>query len=218
MFQVKVSPHSMTVHSVLVSRLGDIDLQRRLFPPSLVNVYDVVLEVQIQTSSKGTVGNIWSFLMTTSICMCMWSKKGSAAKNVPFTPRKPQTNLHIHTVYSWSLLLTSTIWTPSESNILYKLAWNFAVGISLKLRFLSITKTCLYNIDPHKPHFYIVKLGFTGYTLFFLFLLENIDCEYSLEPPHRDGSNEYPQSMFWAESFFIWKFSDFGGEIFYIFE
>ena len=25
-----------------------------------------------------------------------------------------------------------------------------------------ITKTCLYNIDPFKPHFYIVKLGFTG--------------------------------------------------------
>ena len=27
----------------------------------------------------------------------------------------------------------------------------------------------------------------------------NIDCMYSLEPPHRGGSNEYPQSMFWAE-------------------
>ena len=24
----------------------------------------------------------------------------------------------------------------------------------------------------------------------------NIDCEYSLEQPHRGGSNEYPQSMF----------------------
>ena len=27
-------------------------------------------------------------------------------------------------------------------------------------------------------------------------VLENIDCGYSLEPPHRGGSNEYPQSMF----------------------
>ena len=26
----------------------------------------------------------------------------------------------------------------------------------------SITKTCLYNFDLLKPHFYIVKLGFTG--------------------------------------------------------
>ena len=25
---------------------------------------------------------------------------------------------------------------------------------------------------------------------------QKIDCGYSLEPPHRGGSNEYPQSMF----------------------
>ena len=73
---------------------------------------------------------------------------------------------------------------------------------------------CLYNVDPLKPHFYIVKLGFTGYTLFFLYLLKNIDCEYSLEPPRRGGSNEYPQSMFWAET---WKISDFLSETFHFF-
>ena len=28
----------------------------------------------------------------------------------------------------------------------------------------TIKKTCLYDVDPLKPHFYIVKLGFTGYT------------------------------------------------------
>ena len=28
---------------------------------------------------------------------------------------------------------------------------------------------------------------------------QNIDCGYPLEPPRRGGSNEYPQSMFWAE-------------------
>ena len=28
------------------------------------------------------------------------------------------------------------------------------------------------------------------------FLLKNIDCGYSLEPPRRCGSNKYPQSMF----------------------
>ena len=36
------------------------------------------------------------------------------------------------------------------------------------------------SFDPFKPHFYIVKLGFT---LFFLFLLKNIDSGYSLELP-----------------------------------
>ena len=33
---------------------------------------------------------------------------------------------------------------------------------------LCITKTCLYNFDPLKPHFYIVKLGFTGVYIIFL--------------------------------------------------
>ena len=35
---------------------------------------------------------------------------------------------------------------------------------------------------PLIPHFYIAKLGFAGVYLFFLFLLQNIDCGYSLEP------------------------------------
>ena len=35
---------------------------------------------------------------------------------------------------------------------------------------------------------------------------QTIDCGYSLELPCRGGSNEYPQSMFWAE---IWKMSVF---------
>ena len=33
---------------------------------------------------------------------------------------------------------------------------------------LCITKTCLYNFDPLKPHFYIVKLGYTGVYIIFL--------------------------------------------------
>ena len=28
---------------------------------------------------------------------------------------------------------------------------------------------------------------------------QNIDCGYLLEPPWQGGSNEYPQSVFWAE-------------------
>ena len=34
-----------------------------------------------------------------------------------------------------------------------------------------ITKTCPCNEDPFTPHFYIVKLGFTGVNIIFLFLL-----------------------------------------------
>ena len=84
-------------------------------------------------------------------------------------------------------------------------------------------KTYLYNSYPLKPHFYIEKLGFTGVYIIFLISAQNIDCGYSLEPPRQGGSNEYPQSMFWAEiwkisEFFIWKISIFGGDIFNIFE
>ena len=31
---------------------------------------------------------------------------------------------------------------------------------------------------------------------FFHISAQNIDCGYSLEPPRRGGSNEYPQSVF----------------------
>ena len=59
-----------------------------------------------------------------------------------------------------------------------------------------ITKTCLHSFDPLKPHFYTVKLGFTGVYNIFLISAQNIDYGYSLEPPRRGDSNEYPQSMF----------------------
>ena len=42
--------------------------------------------------------------------------------------------------------------------------------------FLHIMKTCPCNVYPLEPHFYIAKLGYAGVYLFFLFLLQNIDC------------------------------------------
>ena len=60
----------------------------------------------------------------------------------------------------------------------------------------SSRKKCLYNFDPLKPHFYIVKLGFTRLYIIFLISVQNIDCGYPLELPRRGGSNEYAQSMF----------------------
>ena len=65
-----------------------------------------------------------------------------------------------------------------------------------------ITKTRLYSFEPLKPHFYIVKLGFTGVYIIFLISAQNIDCGYSLEPTSSRRFSE----------FFIWKFSFFGGK------
>ena len=85
--------------------------------------------------------------------------------------------------------------------------------LTILRRFLScssaITKTYLYNFDPLKPHFYIVKLGFTGVYIIFLISAQKHKLWYLLEPPRRGGSNEYPRSMFWAE---IWKISAFLSE------
>ena len=33
----------------------------------------------------------------------------------------------------------------------------------------------------------------------FLIFAQNIDCGYTLEPPHPGGSYEYPQSIFWSK-------------------
>ena len=90
------------------------------------------------------------------------------------------------------------MYTPVNPNdVLNKFkSKNFQASKLSTYDFSTITKTCLYNFDPLKPHFYIVKLGFTGVYIIFVFLLKNIDCGYSLEPPRRGGSNELPQSIF----------------------
>ena len=81
---------------------------------------------------------------------------------------------------TWSLVRAFT--NRSLKRSLLYVEDNVSKGRSITV----ITKTCLYNFSPLKPHFYIVKLGFTGYTLFFLISAQK----------HRGGSNEYPQSMF----------------------
>ena len=45
-------------------------------------------------------------------------------------------------------------------------------------------------LQPKKENFQIKN------SYIFHISAQNIDCEYSLEPPRRGGSNEYPQSMF----------------------
>ena len=44
-------------------------------------------------------------------------------------------------------------------------------------------------VYPIITHFYIAKLGHAEVYLLFLILLQNIDCEYLLEPPQQGGSS-----------------------------
>ena len=59
----------------------------------------------------------------------------------------------------------------------------------------NISKTRLFNyIENFTTKNW--KFSDKNNDIFFIFLLKNIDCGYSLEPPRRGGSNEYQQSMF----------------------
>ena len=117
--------------------------------------------------------------------------------------------------------LEASGWLFDQKNLNHSIRKSMMATVATILKI--ITKTHLYNFDPLKPHFYIVKLGFTGVYIIFLISAQNINCGYLLELPRQDSSDEYPQSMFWVEiwkisEFFIWKFSVFGGEIFHMFE
>ena len=63
---------------------------------------------------------------------------------------------------------------------------------------LNITKTC----PCQYTEFLAIKMkNFQKKNLdIFLIFAQNIDCGYTLEPPGRGGSNEYPQSMFWSKN------------------
>ena len=54
------------------------------------------------------------------------------------------------------------------------------VNVCCLFDLIRITFPC--NIYPLIPHFYIAKLGYAEIYIFFLILLQNIDCGYSLEP------------------------------------
>ena len=60
-------------------------------------------------------------------------------------------------------------WLLKETYWIHKLGTKFPSGINKKwISNVDIMKTYLYNFDPLKPHFYVVKLGFTGVYIIFL--------------------------------------------------
>ena len=123
-----------------------------------------------------------------------------------FLKKKKQTFFFFQNINSCTYMFVRI--SPSS----YQLYVVYVIGFRFVFVFLLITKTCLYNF---KPHFYIVKMGFTEVYIIFFFLLINIDCVYSLEPPRWGGSNEYLQSLFWAE---IWNYQIFLSENFHFLE
>ena len=64
---------------------------------------------------------------------------------------------------------------------------------------LYITKTCPCNIQRFLKLWKNENFQLKNFDIFLIFA-QNIDCGYTLEPPRRGGSNEYPQSMFWSKN------------------
>ena len=87
-------------------------------------------------------------------------------------PAKAQTSLHIYAVLPEPLQLADIV------RDLTKPLRKHSYSNKLKI------------LPPKNENFQI--------KIFYIFLIsaQNIDCGYSLEPPRRGGSNEYPQSMF----------------------
>ena len=54
--------------------------------------------------------------------------------------------------------------------------------------------------------------------IFFLIFARNIDCGYTLEPPRRGGSNEYPQTRLWTKNKKnIVKYMDWPSRLLYVY-
>ena len=96
----------------------------------------------------------------------------------PASPPPPPTHTHI----VFFPLIVPRQFICCSSSLFVRLWLNVASVLYLFV----IKTTYLYNCDPIKPHFYIVKLEFTGVQITFLMSAQNIDCGYSLEPSTRN--------------------------------
>ena len=54
----------------------------------------------------------------------------------------------------------------------------------------------IQKISPPKTEYFQIKKTLDTFHI----SAQNIDCGYSLEPPQRGGSNEYPHSMFMSRN------------------
>ena len=135
-------------------------------------------------------------------CSCTWRKKSSIVS-------KPHLVIDHEVVYDWPI--TKQRWIrPFQAFYIGILNTNHVSKFSKKSVMMFSQAALLIILSPvelssrrHayiiltlKPHFYIIKLGFTGVYINFLISAQNIDCGYSWEPPRRGGSNEYHNLCF----------------------
>ena len=142
----------------------------------------------MQTSQKYLID---SFALPFKTIQCKPRTMTDTPTGKDLTNKNSQ-HSHIQNTLDQTENCTGNLTRPRQwGNVVSLQMYNHCPGLKL------FTKTRLYNFDPLKPHFYIVKLGFTGvYIIFLIISVQDIDCGYSLEPPRRGGSHKYLQSIF----------------------
>ena len=124
--------------------------------------HDIILLLFYSGSSfriirKKLVTGDWS--QSTNIATCIhldFSRYQVSSGTIWYVLLKPLSHIPLITFWFWNEINFSQL---SETVVKYS-SWKHT------------TKT--YNFDPHKLHFYIVKLGFTGvYIIFLIFALKH---------------------------------------------
>ena len=98
------------------------------------------------------------------------------------TPRFAAFDLGVHCLPDKLLRVSGLKWTKCSKH---------NSGSKFKQTLRKQAYSNLLKISPPKNENFQIK-----YSDIFHISAQNIDCVYSLEPPRRGGSNEYPQSMF----------------------
>ena len=130
-----------------------------LFILCLFNCICLSFPLMLRTGCRSDCISSWVYLFSFNILMQLVSKK------------------------TICLILSKPIFWENGENIFQNvICWNVLSMLSVKQLLtmkshqparlstvtVTITKTYLYNINSLKPHFYIVKLGFTGVYIIFL--------------------------------------------------
>ena len=95
-------------------------------------------------------------------------------------------DINFRFIYSSVYAVHEAVWKGLRVHEVY------SANVCAALRKHAYSKLLIIS-PPKNENFQIKK-----YDIFHI-SAQNIDCGYSLEPPRRGGSNEFPQFMFWAE-------------------
>ena len=116
----------------------------------------------------------------------------------------------LHSVTSLPVQYRSCLTTQVSPNVSTRFCWVLIfASYWLYLLPVIITKTCLYNFDPLKPHFYVVKLGFRGVYIIILISAQKHRLWYSLEPPaiYVLSRNMKNIRVFYLKIFSFWRWN-----------